>query len=76
MVEDKQLVNCTIAIAMEPIIQCMIAVPRGGYILHIVYKYKWMFISAMEHFIFYRMKIFVPLQEWKNIHYLFYITAK
>ena len=26
-------------------------------------------------FIFHRMKIFVPLHEWENIHYLFYITC-
>ena len=28
------------------------------------------------NFIFHRMKIFVPLHEWKNIHYLFHITVK
>ena len=27
-------------------------------------------------FIFHRKKIFVPLHEWKNIHYLFYIRLK
>ena len=32
--------------------------------------------SWIEHFIFHRMKIFVPLHELKNIHYLFYITFK
>ena len=32
--------------------------------------------SWIKHFTFHRMKIFVPLHEWKNIHYLFYITAK
>ena len=32
--------------------------------------------SWMERFIFHQMKIFVPLYEWKNIHYLFYITSK
>ena len=32
--------------------------------------------SWMVHFIFHRMKIFVPLDEWENIHYLFYITCK
>ena len=31
--------------------------------------------SWMVHFIFHRMKIFVPLHEWENIHYLFYITC-
>ena len=31
--------------------------------------------SWMIHFIFHRMKIFVPLHEWENIHYLFYITC-
>ena len=28
----------------------------------------------MEHLIFHRMGISVPLQEWENIHYLFDIT--
>ena len=32
--------------------------------------------SWMVHFIFHRMKIFVPLHEWENIHYLFYISCK
>ena len=32
--------------------------------------------GKMKHFIFHLMKIFVPLHEWKNIHYSFYITAK
>ena len=27
------------------------------------------------NFIFHRMKIFVPLHEWENIQYLFYITC-
>ena len=27
------------------------------------------------HFIFHQMKTFVPLHEWENIHYLFYITS-
>ena len=31
--------------------------------------------SWVVHFIFHRMKIFVPLHEWENIHYLFYITC-
>ena len=31
--------------------------------------------SWMVHFIFHLMKIFVPLHEWENIHYLFYITC-
>ena len=31
--------------------------------------------SWIEHFIFHRMYIYVPLQEWKNIHYLFYLTS-
>ena len=31
--------------------------------------------SWMEHFIFHGMEISVPLHEWENIHYLFYITC-
>ena len=31
--------------------------------------------SWMVHFIFHQMKIFVPLHEWENIYYLFYITC-
>ena len=29
----------------------------------------------MVYFIFHRKKIFVPLHELENIHYLFYITC-
>ena len=31
--------------------------------------------SWMEHLIFHQMKLFVPLHEWENIHYLFDITC-
>ena len=31
--------------------------------------------ELMVHFIFHRMKIFVPLHEWENIHYLFYVPC-
>ena len=27
----------------------------------------------MEYFIFHRMKIFVPLHEWENIHYIVFV---
>ena len=32
-------------------------------------------LHSHDDFIFHQMKIFVPLHEWENINYLFYITC-
>ena len=34
-----------------------------------------LFSCYLIHFIFHRMKIFVPWHKWENIHYLFFITC-